>query len=109
MVQEEHSRDRPLDDPVADQPTQSTPEMREPGKRRSVWPLLIIVLAGLVLALFAWLPAELRRDVDDAATSSTTTEPPAQQQPSTTEQAAPPAVETAPVPAMPETTPQPAQ
>ena len=90
MDQDERLKDSLPADPVKSEPVPQEPEEREPDMRRTRWPLLIIVLAGLVLALIAWLPAELWRDVEDVpATSSTTTQPSTNQ------------------PAMPPTAPQP--
>ncbi|MBB4184080.1 hypothetical protein GGE07_000693 [Sinorhizobium terangae] len=99
MNQHEELKDKPLIDPVTGQPTPREPEMRGKTSGRSSWPLLIILLAGLVLALIAWLPAELTRDTEEA------TPPPA------TGQATPPAGQTTPPTApQPQTTPaQPAQ
>ncbi|MCV9962926.1 hypothetical protein OIU34_13535 [Pararhizobium sp. BT-229] len=70
-------------DPMATDPlaNQRRPEDIEPRAKRSSWPILIILLAGLVLALLVWLPAELSNDqTNDAVTPSTTeqtTTPPA--------------------------------
>ncbi|THK37950.1 hypothetical protein EHS39_10645 [Ensifer sp. MPMI2T] len=106
MNQHEELKDKPLIDPVTGQPTTRDPEMRGKLSSRSSWPLLIILLAGLVLALIAWLPAELTRDTEEAtpppATSDqSTTTPRATDQPATG-QATPPA---GTPPAAPETTP----
>ncbi|ASY61810.1 hypothetical protein SJ05684_c03430 [Sinorhizobium sojae CCBAU 05684] len=97
MTQEDQLR--PPEDPE-NQQAPPAPE-REPGIRRSTWLLLSALLVGIVIALFAWLPAELTRDVEDVpeTTSSTTVEP--AQQPATTI----PADEAAPAPATPEMTP----
>ena len=67
----------PVNDPLANQ---RRPEELEPRSGRSKWPVLIILLAGLVLALLVWLPAELSTD----QTTGTATPPPA-----TTDQMAP--------------------
>ncbi|WEX78111.1 hypothetical protein PYH37_002963 [Sinorhizobium numidicum] len=105
MTQPEEFKERPPIDPATGQPTPRETETRRAWSGRSTWPLLIILLAGLVLALIAWLPAELTRDAEDTtqppATSdqSTTTQPPA------AEPTTPPATET--TPAAPETPPAP--
>ncbi|PDT40851.1 MULTISPECIES: hypothetical protein [Sinorhizobium] len=84
-------KDRPPVDPVTGQPA-PRPEVHEERAARSTWPLLVILLAGLVLALIAWLPAELTRDAEDTPTSSTTTTTePATDQPATSGEATPPA------------------
>jgi cytoskeletal protein RodZ len=68
----------PVNDPLANQ---RRPEELEPRSGRSKWPVLIILLAGLVLALLVWLPAELSNDqtngtaTQPAATEQTTTPP----------------------------------
>jgi cytoskeletal protein RodZ len=63
---------QPATDPLANQ---RRPEDIEPRSTRSSWPILIILLAGLVLALLVWLPAELSNDqTNDAATQPSTTE-----------------------------------
>jgi hypothetical protein len=98
MDQEERLKDSLPADPVKSEPVPQEPEEREPGKRRRTWPLLIIVLAGLVLALIAWLPAELWRDVEDVPAITTT-------QPSTNQPATPPVAPGA-TPSAPETQPQ---
>ncbi|WP_139093221.1 hypothetical protein [Pararhizobium polonicum] len=69
----------PVNDPLANQ---RRPDDMEPRSARSRWPILIILLAGLVLALLVWLPAELSptRTTDTAtppATTDQTTTPPA--------------------------------
>ena len=69
----------PVNDPLANQ---RRPEDIEPRSARSKWPVLIILLAGLVLALLVWLPKELSTDqTNDAATQPSatqqTTTPPA--------------------------------
>lgn len=77
---------QPATDPLENQ---RRPEDIEPSSKRSSWPILIILLAGLVLALLVWLPAELSDDqTNDAAT-----------QPSTTEQTTTPPVDTTTPPA----------
>lgn len=50
-----------------------------PRESRSMWPLLIVLLAGVVLALLFWLPGE--QASDPAATDTTT--PPAVEQSTT--------------------------
>lgn len=61
----------PVNDPLTNQ---QRPEDIEP-RSRSKWPVLIILLAGLVLALLVWLPAEMSTDQpNDAATQPSTTE-----------------------------------
>ncbi|MEY9167117.1 hypothetical protein ABIE78_005236 [Sinorhizobium fredii] len=111
MDPQDQLKDRPPVDPVTGQPA-PPPEVHEARAARSTWPLLVILLAGLVLALIAWLPAELTRDAEDTPTSSTTTEP-STDQPATSGEATPPAggtsgttQETAPTAL--ETQPQPA-
>jgi hypothetical protein len=86
----------PVNDPLANQ---RRPEELEPRSGRSKWPVLIILLAGLVLALLVWLPAELSTD----QTTGTATPPPA-----TTDQMAPadtatPPADTSATPATPGT------
>ncbi|URK88452.1 hypothetical protein LP421_14840 [Rhizobium sp. RCAM05350] len=62
----------PVNDPLANQ---RRPEELEPRSPRSKWPVLIILLAGLVLALLVWLPAEMSTDqANDAATQPPATE-----------------------------------
>nr|WP_255647685.1 hypothetical protein [Ensifer sp. IC4062] len=109
MNQHEELKDKPLIDPVTGQPTTREPETRGRSSSRSSWPLLIILLAGLVLALIAWLPAELTRDTEEAkpppATSDQpTTTPPSTDQPATG-QTTPPAGQATPgtPPAAPDT------
>lgn len=109
MDPQDQLKERPLVDPVTGQPA-PPPEVQEARTSRSTWPLLVILLAGLVLALIAWLPAELTRDAEDIPTSSTTTTTePATDQPATGSEATPPAAGTTqePAPAAPETQPQP--
>lgn len=62
----------PATGPVNDQ---RIPEDMAPRSSRSRWPLLIILLAGVVLALLVWLPAEMS---DDTTTDTAT--PPATEQ-----------------------------
>ena len=63
---------QPATDPLANQ---RPPEDIEPRSQRSSWPILIILLAGLVLALLVWLPAELSNDqTNDAATQPSATQ-----------------------------------
>ncbi|AWI56081.1 hypothetical protein [Sinorhizobium fredii] len=103
MDPQDQLKERPLVDPVTGQPA-PPPEVQEARASRSTWPLLVILLAGLVLALIAWLPAELTRDAEETPTSSTTTTTqPATDQPATGN-AAGTTQETAP--ATPETQPQ---
>ena len=62
----------PVNDPLANQ---RRPEEVETRSARSKWPVLIILLAGLVLALLVWLPAELSTDqTNGTATQPTPTE-----------------------------------
>ena len=68
-----------MNDPLANQ---RRVEEIEPRKSRSSWPLLLILLAGLVLALLVWLPAEMSSNhpADTAtppATTGETATPPA--------------------------------
>ena len=114
MNQHEEFKDKPVIDPVTGQPLPQTPTQMSdvpppPRSGRSNWPIVIILLAGLVLALIAWLPAELSRDTANTAAPPATTDQPAT---GTTGQATPPA-DTATPPAggtttqpAPETTPQ---
>ncbi|ACP24159.1 hypothetical protein NGR_c03620 [Sinorhizobium fredii NGR234] len=108
MDPQDQLKERPPVDPVTGQPA-PPPEVHEARASRSSWPLLVILLAGLVLALIAWLPAELTRDAEDTPTSSTTTTQPATDEPATGTEATPPAGGTTqePAPAAPETQPQP--
>lgn len=75
-----------------------------PRESRSMWPLLIVLLAGVVLALLFWLPGEQASDntATPPATEQTTTTPPADNT------ATPPADNNATTPATPSTgtTPQ---
>jgi len=100
MNQHEEFKDKPVIDPVTGQPMPQTQMSDVPPARsgRSNWPIVIILLAGLVLALIAWLPAELSRDTADTAAPPPTTDQPATGQttpnttaPGTTGQATPPA------------------
>jgi hypothetical protein len=76
----------PVDDPLA---TSRRPEDIQPRSSRSMWPVLIIVLAGLVLALLVWMPSDgVDEQTNDAAT-----------QPGTTEQTTTPPVDNATPPA----------
>ncbi len=68
-------------DPVTSQPVndpllnQRRPEEVEVRSSRSTWPVLIVLLAGLVLALLVWLPAEMSSDQPtDTATPPATTD-----------------------------------
>ena len=100
MNQHEEFKDKPVIDPVTGQPMPQTQMSDVPPARsgRSNWPIVIILLAGLVLALIAWLPAELSRDTADTAAPPPKTDQPATGQatpnttaPGTTGQATPPA------------------
>lgn len=80
MNQREEFKEKPLIDPVTGQPTPLPNDPAPVRSGRSSWPLVIILLAGLVLALIAWLPAELSRDTQTAtppATTGETATPPA--------------------------------
>lgn len=92
MNQQEHIKEQPPLDPVTGQPTPREPEAPAPRTSRSGWPLLIILVAAVVLALIAWLPAELTGDAENepAPAPSTATTPPADE-PAPTDQATPPA------------------
>ena len=94
----------PTTDPLATQ-RRADPDPREPRTARSSWPILIILLAGLVLALLVWLPSEMATDqTNDAATQpapTDTTTPPAADDatPATPDtSAAPPAPDTSATP-----------
>ncbi|WP_429812340.1 hypothetical protein [Ensifer sp. B1-9] len=100
MNQHEEFKDKPVIDPVTGQPMPQTQMSDVPPARsgRSNWPIVIILLAGLVLALIAWLPAELSRDTADTAAPPPKADQPATGQatpnttaPGTTGQATPPA------------------
>ncbi|WP_275789045.1 hypothetical protein [Pararhizobium gei] len=56
---------------------QRVPDDIAPRSSRSKWPLLIILLAGVVLALLVWLPSEMGTDdtATPAATEQTTDTP----------------------------------
>jgi hypothetical protein len=56
----------PLGDPLAQRSVDPTTPPARAG--RSSWPVLIILLAGLVLAMLVWLPAEMSNDASDTAT-----------------------------------------
>jgi hypothetical protein len=81
MNQHEEFKEKPVIDPVTGQPlpqTQAHMSDVPPARSgRSNWPIVIILLAGLVLALIAWLPAELSRDTADTAAPPPTTDQPA--------------------------------
>ncbi|WP_018234735.1 hypothetical protein [Ensifer sp. BR816] len=102
MDPQDQLKERPPVDPVTGQPA-PPPEVPEARTGRSTWPLVVIVLAGLVLALIAWLPAELTRDTEDIpATTSSTTQETAPAAPEAQPQPAPPPPEgTAPQPQTP--------
>lgn len=95
MNQHEELREKPPLDPATGQPTPRDPEVPVTRSHRSSWPLLVIILAGLILALIAWLPAELTRDAENepVAPGQTETTPsdatPPAAQPAPTDQAAP--------------------
>ncbi|WP_131820991.1 hypothetical protein [Ensifer sp. LCM 4579] len=98
MTREEQSRDRSLEERQT-QPSPPAAE-RETGISRGTWLLLSALLIGIVIALFAWLPAELTRGVEDVpeTTSSTTVEPaqPATPTAPSVDEAAPATPDTAP-------------
>ncbi|WDZ77301.1 hypothetical protein PWG15_01940 [Ensifer adhaerens] len=79
MNQHEEFKDKPVIDPVTGQPMPQAQMSDVPPARsgRSNWPIIIILLAGLVLALIAWLPAELSRDTANTAAPPPTTDQPA--------------------------------
>lgn len=96
MNQHEEFKDKPVIDPVTGQTMQSvlptqTSEVTEEPRRRSNWPIVIILLAGLVLALIAWLPAELSRDTATTPLPATTDQPAGQSTTDTTSRTTPPA------------------
>lgn len=96
MNQHEEFKDKPVVDPVSGQPfPEPEPGDVPPARSRSNWPIIIILLAGLVLALIAWLPAELSRDAAETTPPPVTSDQPATGQSttgqSTTGQASPPA------------------
>lgn len=93
MNQHEEIREKPLIDPVTGQPTPMPTDPAPVSAKRSSWPLIIILLAGLVLALIAWLPAELSRDTTETATPPATTD-----QSTTGQTATPPAADTTTTP-----------
>lgn len=92
MNQHEELKEQPVIDPVTGQPMPQPQTSDVPPARsgRSNWPIIIILLAGLVLALIAWLPAELSRDTGDTAAPPATTDQPTTGQ-GATDQATPPA------------------
>ncbi|ABR59207.1 hypothetical protein GOC91_04585 [Sinorhizobium medicae] len=98
MNQHDELRTKPPLDPATGQPTPRDPDTTVVTTRRSRWPLMIIILAGLILALIAWLPAELTTDAENepvapsqSETAPSDTTPPAAptDQPAPTNEAAP--------------------
>lgn len=63
-----------VNDPLVNDPlsNQRRAEDIAPRSSRSSWPILIILLAGLVLAMLVWLPAEM--STDNTATPPATTD-----------------------------------
>ncbi|WP_322883046.1 hypothetical protein U8C37_03945 [Sinorhizobium medicae] len=98
MNQHDELRTKPPLDPATGQPTPRDPDTTVVTTRRSRWPLMIIILAGLILALIAWLPAELTTDAENepVAPSQSETAPS-----DTTPPAAPPAAPETQTPAAP--------
>lgn len=82
----------PVGDPLA---TQRLPEDAQPRSSRSMWPILIILLAGLVLALLVWMPSDgVDEQTNDAATqpgTEQTTTPPVDNATPPADTATPPA------------------
>jgi hypothetical protein len=79
-------------DPITGAPTGAPAENNvynavETRPGRSGWPVLVVLAAGLILALIAWYPAEV-------ATQSDTATQPAATENTTTDQASPPAATT---------------
>lgn len=113
MNQHEEFKEKPLIDPVTGQPTPLPNDPAPVRSGRSSWPLVIILLAGLVLALIAWLPAELSRDSGTATPPATTDQSTSGQTatPPPTDTTATPPADTTTAPSggtmtAPETTPQ---
>ncbi|MDQ0319257.1 cytoskeletal protein RodZ [Pararhizobium capsulatum DSM 1112] len=90
----------PVTDPLIDR-TAAEQRQRElnaavepPRQSRSMWPLLIVLLAGVVLALLFWLPGEQKATDTATPPAATDTATP----PATTDTATPPATDNSATP-----------